>query len=114
MAVTVAAVRPLVTIQSLKRDMATDTITTVTLPDVMKASIRPDIVNFVHTQISNNKRQPYTVSKKAKHLTSVESWGTGRAVSCIPRVPSGGTHRASQGAFGNMCRSGRKFAPTKI
>ncbi|KAK9985435.1 hypothetical protein SO802_030386 [Lithocarpus litseifolius] len=114
MAAAVAAVRPLVTVQSLEGDMATDTITTVALPDVMKASIRPDIVNFVHAQISNNKRQPYAVSKKAGHQTSAESWGTGRAVSRIPRVPGGGTHRAGQGAFGNMCRGGRMFAPTKI
>ena len=45
--------------------------------------------------------------------TAAESWGTGRAVSRIPRVPGGGTHRAGQGAFGNMCRGGRMFAPTK-
>lgn len=25
----------------------------------------------------------------------------------------GGTHRSGQGAFGNMCRGGRMFAPTK-
>merc|ERR1711924_515671 len=31
----------------------------------------------------------------------------------IPRVPGGGTHRAGQGAFGNMCRGGRMFNPTK-
>ena len=41
------------------------------------------------------------------------SWGTGRAVSRIPRVQGGGTHRSGQGAFGNMCRGGRMFAPTK-
>jgi len=34
-------------------------------------------------------------------------------VARIPRVPGGGTHRAGQGAFGNMCRGGRMFAPTK-
>jgi ribosomal protein L4 len=34
--------------------------------------------------------------------SSAESWGTGRAVSRIPRVPGGGTHRAGQGAFGNV------------
>ena len=50
---------------------------------------------------------------KAGHQTAAESWGTGRAVSRIPRVPGGGTHRAGQGAFGNMCRGGRMFAPTK-
>ncbi|KAL3586052.1 hypothetical protein D5086_012919 [Populus alba] len=111
-----AAARPLVSVQPLPaslNDMATDSVTTVALPDVMKASIRPDIVNFVHSNISKNSRQPYAVSKKAGHQTSAESWGTGRAVSRIPRVSGGGTHRAGQGAFGNMCRGGRMFAPTK-
>ncbi|XP_044499172.1 60S ribosomal protein L4 [Mangifera indica] len=109
-----AAARPLVSVQSLEGDMATDAAPTVQLPAVMKASIRPDIVTFVHSNISKNSRQPYAVSKKAGHQTSAESWGTGRAVSRIPRVPGGGTHRAGQGAFGNMCRGGRMFAPTKI
>ncbi|KAL6481065.1 hypothetical protein MHYP_G00091450 [Metynnis hypsauchen] len=49
----------------------------------------------------------------AGHQTSAESWGTGRAVAHIPRVRGGGTHRSGQGAFGNMCRGGRMFAPTK-
>jgi len=35
-------------------------------------------------------------------------------VSRIPRVPGGGTSRSGQGAFGNMCRGGRMFAPNKI
>lgn len=112
-----AAARPLVTVQALENDMATDggaAANSLPLPDVMKAAIRPDIVTFVHGQISNNSRQPYAVSKRAGHQTSAESWGTGRAVSRIPRVPGGGTHRAGQGAFGNMCRGGRMFAPTKI
>ncbi|KAG2262406.1 hypothetical protein Bca52824_069485 [Brassica carinata] len=108
------AARPLVSVQGLDGDMATDRSTTVCLPDVMTAPVRPDIVNFVHAQISNNSRQPYAVSKRAGHQTSAESWGTGRAVSRIPRVPGGGTHRAGQAAFGNMCRGGRMFAPTKI
>jgi large subunit ribosomal protein L4e len=63
--------------------------------------------------MNKNKRQPYAVSKYAGHQTSAESWGTGRAVARIPRVAGGGTHRAGQGAFGNMCRGGRMFAPTK-
>lgn len=111
-----AAARPLVTVQSLPslNEMVTDSASTLALPDVMKASIRPDIVNYVHANISRNSRQPYAVSKRAGHQTSAESWGTGRAVSRIPRVPGGGTHRAGQGAFGNMCRGGRMFAPTKI
>jgi large subunit ribosomal protein L4e len=64
--------------------------------------------------MAKNHRQPYAVSKYAGHQTSAESWGTGRAVARIPRVSGGGTHRAGQGAFGNMCRKGRMFAPTKV
>lgn len=50
----------------------------------------------------------------AGHQHSAESWGTGRAVARIPRVSGGGTSRSGQGAFGNMCRKGRMFAPTKV
>ncbi|PIA56530.1 hypothetical protein AQUCO_00700700v1 [Aquilegia coerulea] len=109
-----AAARPLVSIQSLEGDMQTDGSASISLPDVFKVAIRPDIVNEVHSLMSKNSRQPYAVSRRAGHQTSAESWGTGRAVSRIPRVPGGGTHRAGQGAFGNMCRGGRMFAPTKI
>ncbi|GJN23027.1 hypothetical protein PR202_gb10643 [Eleusine coracana subsp. coracana] len=108
-----AATRPLVSVKALEGDMATDSAG-APLPDVLRAPIRPDIVRAVHKLVSCNKRQPYAVSRRAGHQTSAESWGTGRAVSRIPRVPGGGTHRAGQGAFGNMCRGGRMFAPTKI
>jgi large subunit ribosomal protein L4e len=84
------------------------------LPSVFKAAIRPDIVRAVYTNVAKNKRQAYAVSTKAGHQTSAESWGTGRAVARIPRVGGGGTHRAGQAAFGNMCRGGRMFAPTKV
>ncbi|KAH6762483.1 Ribosomal protein L4/L1 family [Perilla frutescens var. hirtella] len=87
--------RPLVTVQPLENDMATDggaAANCLPLLDVMKASIRPDIVTFVHGQVSKNARQPYVISKRAGHQTSAESWGTGRAVSRISRVPGGGTH----------------------
>lgn len=47
-------------------------------------------------------------------LNTLLACDAGRAVSRIPRVPGGGTHRAGQGAFGNMCRGGRMFAPTKV
>jgi len=85
----------------------------VALPAVFRAPIRPDVVSFVHDQIAKNTRQAYCVNKDAGHQTSAESWGTGRAVARIPRVRGGGTHRSGQGAFGNMCRGGRMFAPTK-
>mmetsp|Transcript_25995 Transcript_25995/g.38496 ORF Transcript_25995/g.38496 Transcript_25995/m.38496 type:complete len:379 (+) Transcript_25995:36-1172(+) len=89
-------------------------VSQATLPAVMTAPIRPDIVNYVHNLMSKNKRQAYAVSRRAGMQTPAESWGTGRAVSRIPRVPGGGTSRSGQGAFGNMCRGGRMFAPTKI
>ena len=79
---------------------------TCQLPEVFLSPIRPDIVNAVHTGLNKNNRQAYAVFNKAGHQTAAESWGTGRAVSRIPRVPGGGTHRAGQGAFGNMCRGG--------
>lgn len=86
----------------------------VALPAVFTAPIRRDVVHFVHSNISKNSRQAYAVSKHAGEQTSAESWGTGRAVARIPRVSGGGTNRSGQGAFGNMCRKGRMFAPTKI
>jgi len=85
----------------------------VALPAVFAAPIRSDIVQTVHTHMAKNARQAYAVSAKAGHQTAAESWGTGRAVSRIPRVPGGGTHRAGQAAFGNMCRGGHMYAPTK-
>jgi len=102
--------RPLITVYNEKGGT---TESNVTLPAVFRAPIRPDIVTFVHSEMKKNSRQPYAVSEKAGHQTSAESWGTGRAVARIPRVRGGGTHRSGQGAFGNMCRGGRMFAPTK-
>merc|ERR1712057_5456 len=106
----IAAARPCVTIQGAGTD---DKPSQVAMPSVFLAPIRPDVVHFVHSNMSKNRRQAYAVSKDAGHQTSAESWGTGRAVARIPRVPGGGTHRAGQGAFGNMCRGGRMFNPTK-
>merc|ERR1711865_1280610 len=90
-----------------------DKPTQIAMPSVFLAPIRPDVVHFVHSNMAKNTRQAYAVSKWAGHQQSAESWGTGRAVARIPRVPGGGTHRAGQGAFGNMCRGGRMFNPTK-
>lgn len=47
------------------------------IPAVFSSPIRPDIVQKVHTGMAKNKRQPYSVSEKAGHQTSAESWGTG-------------------------------------
>lgn len=105
-----AAARPLIGVHS---DKNVPTGTSVCLPAVFRAPVRPDIISVIHNNVAKNKRQPYCVSEPAGHQTSAESWGTGRAVARIPRVRGGGTHRSGQAAFGNMCRGGRMFAPTK-
>merc|ERR1712170_101084 len=106
-----SAARPQITVYSEKNE-ATDA--PVCLPAVFKAPIRPDIVSFIHHEVAKNHRQACAVNRDAGHQTSAESWGTGRAVARIPRVRGGGTHRSGQGAFGNMCRGGHMFAPTKV
>eukprot|EP00127_Corallochytrium_limacisporum_P000380 Clim_evm75s11 gene=Clim_evmTU75s11 len=102
--------RPLVAVQGIDGSEAGS----ANLPAVFSAPIRVDIVKTIHTHMAKNRRQAIAVSREAGHQTSAESWGTGRAVARIPRVGGGGTHRSGQGAFGNMCRGGRMFAPTKV
>merc|ERR1719223_1651639 len=104
------AARPQVSVASLGEAPASQ----VVMPSVFLAPIRPDIVHFVHTNMAKNKRQAYAVKFDAGTQHSAASWGTGRAVSRIPRVSGGGTSRAGQAAFGNMCRSGHMFNPTRV
>lgn len=105
-----ATARPLVNVFDAKTGEKSSSLE---LPGVFKAPIRKDVVHFVHTNMAKNSRQAHAVNPQAGHQTSAESWGTGRAVARIPRVAGGGTHRSGQGAFGNMCRGGRMFAPIK-
>jgi large subunit ribosomal protein L4e len=83
------------------------------LAAVFSAPLRPDLVRTVFTDISKNRRQAYGVSDLAGHQHSAVSWGTGRAVSRVPRIAGGGTSKSGSGAFGNMCRGGHMFAPNK-
>ena len=86
-----AAARPLISVYD---DKNASTGTSVCLPAVFRAPVRPDIVSTIHNEIAKNRRQPYCVNVDAGHQTSAESWGTGRAVARIPRVRGGGTHRS--------------------
>lgn len=108
--------RPLVSVFDIEGNTngAPTVCGTVTLPAVFSAPIRGDVVNYVHNLMSKNSRQAYGISLRAGMQTPAQSWGTGRAVARIPRVPGGGTARSGQGAYGNMCRGGRMFAPNKI
>merc|ERR1711992_6699 len=107
-----SAARPVITVYE-DNAVQKPSGSTCALPAVYKAPNRPDIVTMIHNEIAKNHRQPYSVNVDAGHQTSAESWGTGRAVARIPRVRGGGTHRSGQCAFGNMCRGGHMFAPTK-
>lgn len=106
-----AAARPLINVYDAKNGASSET--KILLPSVFRAPIRPDVVSYVHDQVSKNRRHAFAVGEESGMKASAESWGTGRAVARIPRVRGGGTHRSGQGAFGNMCRGGRMFAPTK-
>jgi large subunit ribosomal protein L4e len=106
-----SAIRPTVTVFSAEDASAKDQ---TAMPKVFESALRPDLVCFVADQMRLNSRQAYAISTNSGYQTAAISWGTGRAVARIPRVPGGGTHRAGQGAFGNMCRGGGMFAPTKV
>jgi len=105
------AARPVVSVYSSTEEGKS--VGNLPCPDVLLTPIRQDIVHRVHTNMRKNKRQAWAVNAKAGMQQSAISWGTGRAVSRIPRICGGGTHRSGQGAFGNMCRGGRMFAPNK-
>lgn len=95
--------RPTTNVYSCSEDKV---VGSVALPAVFSAPIRNDILQFVHTNMAKNSRQAYAVNRLAGMNHPAESWHTGRAVARIPRI-------GSTGAFGNMCRGGRMFAPTK-
>jgi len=103
------AARPQVTVQTSADGKAAQ----LNMPAVFLAPIRPDIVQFVHTNMRKNARQAYGVFDLAGQQHSAESWGTGRAVSRVPRVKGGGTSGAGQATFGNMCRGARMYNPTR-
>ncbi|KAK2524393.1 hypothetical protein Q9233_009322 [Columba guinea] len=63
-----ACARPLISVYSEKGEASGKN---VTLPAVFKAPIRPDVVNFVHTNLRKNNRQPYAVSELAVFLFQV-------------------------------------------
>lgn len=103
--------RPVVSVYS--KSGASEIVDSIPMPAVFTAPIRDDIVQFVHSNMNKNRRQAHGVDYKAGMKHSAESWGTGRAVARIPRIGGSGTSRSGQGAFGNMCRKGRMFAPVK-
>jgi len=104
--------RPVVSVY--KSDATKEVSGSIPMPGVFSAPIRNDLVHFVHSELSKNRRQGHAVFFKAGAEHSAESWGTGRAVARIPRIGGSGTSRSGQATFGNMCRKARMFAPLKI
>ncbi|KAJ8790962.1 hypothetical protein J1605_021056 [Eschrichtius robustus] len=74
-----ACARPLISVYSEKGESSGKN---VTLPAVFKAPIRPDIVNFVHTNLRRNNRQPYAVSELAALVMS-----KGHRIEEVPELP---------------------------
>jgi len=83
------------------------------MPAVFSVMHRPDVVEAVAQRATLSTRNPYAVKNEAGYGTAAQSWGTGRAVARVPRVPGGGSHRSGQAAFANFCRGGGMFAPTQ-
>lgn len=59
--------RPVVSVYNEKNET---TGVEIKLPAVFRAPIRPDVVSFIHDQLSKNARQPYAVSTKAGEFWS--------------------------------------------
>lgn len=85
----------------------------VDVPAVFNAPIRPDLIHFIHTNMAKNTRQAYAVSQLSGLQTPAESWGPGRAVARVPRVPGSGTRRCGQAARANFTRKGRMYGATQ-
>merc|ERR1719296_131660 len=108
-----ATARPVISVYDAENP-STKTSATIPMPAVLTSPLRPDLVRYIHTAVSKNKRQAYAVTPRAGYDTAAESWGTGRAVARIPRAPGGGTHRAGQATFGNQARGGGMYNPTTV
>lgn len=85
----------------------------VDVPAVFGAPIRPDLIHFIHTNMAKNTRQAYAVSELSGLQTPAASWGPGRAVARVPRVPGSGSRRCGQAARANFTRKGRMYGATQ-
>jgi len=89
-------------------------IGSVAMAAVFGTRVRPDIVKNTADRLQLSTRQAHGVKYDAGYQTAAQSWGTGRAVARVPRVPGGGSHRSGQAAFANFCRGGGMFAPKMV
>ncbi|EPQ14855.1 60S ribosomal protein L4 [Myotis brandtii] len=61
-----ACAHPLISVYSEKGETSGKN---VTLPAVFQAPVRPDVENFLHTNLPKTIDQPYAVSELAGHRT---------------------------------------------
>ena len=71
--------RAQVTVQSATGEA----VGTAVLPAVFKAPIRPDVVQFVHVNMSKNKRQAYAVYKETGNSTPPCQLANCRVLACL-------------------------------
>eukprot|EP00766_Chilomastix_caulleryi_P004697 gnl/Chilomastix_caulleri/60.p1 GENE.gnl/Chilomastix_caulleri/60~~gnl/Chilomastix_caulleri/60.p1 ORF type:complete len:371 (+),score=140.58 gnl/Chilomastix_caulleri/60:64-1176(+) len=94
-------------------DLKGKEVKAVDTPAVFNAPIRTDIIHFIHTNMAKNSRQAYGLSALSGLQTPATSWGPGRAVARVPRVPGSGTRRCGQAARANFTRGGRMYGATQ-
>lgn len=104
------SVRPIAQVYNVQNGKAA-ACGSVEIPSVFSVRVRPDIVKTVVDRLQLSTRTAHGVKYDAGYQTAAQSWGTGRAVARVPRVPGGGSHRSGQAAFANFCRGGGMFAP---
>jgi large subunit ribosomal protein L4e len=78
----------------------------IKLPNVFKASLRPDIIRRAVVAIQSNKHQPQGRDVMAGKRTTAESLGVGRGIARIPRIS-----RTSRAAFAPGTVGGRAAHP---
>ena len=81
----------------------------IDLPPIFSPFVREDVIKKCFIIERSNARQPYGTSKDAGKRHAVNSWGTGRGVSRIPRLTGG-----SKAAFAPQAVGGRRTHPPKV
>lgn len=80
----------------------------IDLPRIFEFEYRPDLIKKAFVIMRANRRQPYGVKSTAGRDYVAESFGPGRGMSRIPRLPSGRAARAP-GTY-----HGRRAHPPKV
>merc|ERR1719265_2316822 len=105
-----AASRPTVTVY--QHDQPAQKATTLVAPSVFTTPLRPDLVRYIHTNMAKNHRQAYANKYESGYQYSATSWGTGHAVSRIPRISGSGTQDVAKNhrqAYANKYESGYQY-----